>query len=738
VRIKLKPISSWRVRLAQILLGSAIVLALLVTRGVRAGNEPVHLVTDWSHRHVVFSPPKNLMQQFQLSGNMRYVQQWVRRNAEKQGGSDSWRWSRASENPRFLHGDWNAYLGISGTTASTVGAGNYPAKYSFGVTSTNCANATQPDFVIYNTSLTGSATAIAAFDTLTVTAEPAAGGTITITAASGSPTLTLTASATVNTGLNFQISSTLSTDASNIQAAISRAGNGSSVGVSATVSGVVVTVAATATGTTGNSITVGGSATGLTWAFTNFVNGASGVPTIVAYDNLYSSCSGTVPSTYWAYITGTAGAVVTSPVLSGDGTQVAFVQGTASGAELVLLKWKADGSTVDNPTNLAGGGATVNVTNANYRGCTAPCMTTVSFNGANTDTYSSPFYDYAHDNLYVGDDEALLHKFTGVFKGTTATTFETISTGTDVWPASLTGTYCTTVDTLTSPIYDDGNNTVYVADGTGSSSGCLYAVNAAIGSGTGGVVQSSRVAHTGGTGPGGILDSPILDPSNNTVYVFAASTGGGCSGAPSVFEFPAALTAGIAPTSTEAVGASGECPAELYIGTFDQLYFGGAAGHMYVCGEAPGSLTPTLYQIGVSSAGLLTGVTTGPALTSAATTECSGVNEFYNTSAARDWIYLSVPASGQTALTVPCPAANPGCIMSFNVTSGTTLTTSTSPAATASVTGGASGIVIDNYASGGGSQVYYTPLSTVAVPCTTAGNLGIGGCAIQASQSALE
>jgi hypothetical protein len=52
-------------------------------------------------------------------------------------------------------------------------------------------------------------------------------------------------------------------------------------------------------------------------------------PTIVAFDNLYSGCtSGTVPSTYWAYNIlasgGAPGTVVTSPIPSLDGSQVAF------------------------------------------------------------------------------------------------------------------------------------------------------------------------------------------------------------------------------------------------------------------------------------------------------------------------------------------------------------------------------------------------------------------------------
>src|ERR1022692_4260578 len=100
--------SSRRIRLAQILLGAVIVIALVVARETNAGNGPVHLTTDWSHRHLVFSPPHGLMHQFQLSRNPRYVQQWVRRNAEKKeregdrdGGrdhdGDDRRWRRAPE-----------------------------------------------------------------------------------------------------------------------------------------------------------------------------------------------------------------------------------------------------------------------------------------------------------------------------------------------------------------------------------------------------------------------------------------------------------------------------------------------------------------------------------------------------------------------------------------------------------------------------------------------------------------
>jgi len=192
---------------------------------------------------------------------------------------------------------------------------------------------------------------------------------------------------------------------------------------------------------------------------------------------------------------------------------------------------------------------------------------------------------------------------------------------------------------------------------------------------------------------------------------------------------------------------------------------------MYVCGNDAGTLgvavgIPTLYQIAVSSAGVLGAVTTGPALTTAAS-ECSPVVEFYNPNAAggaKDWIFLSVQSFGQTAATINCPTkmftlqpahvpADIGCIMSFDVTSGAAISTATATNATFFAPGGASGVIVDNSvapaALGTGtptspertSQVYYTPLANG--PCgeieaLQGGLPGIGGCLVQASQAGFQ
>ena len=306
----------WRCGLAQILLGAAIVIGLVVVRATNAQDGPVHMATDWSHRHLIFSQPHSLMDGFKLSGNPRYVQQWVRRNAEKKRSGHGGVGDQPQTNG--IQGDWNVYLGNLGT----VGAGNYPAKFSFDITAASCT-APQPDFIVYNTSLAGSDTAVAAIDTGTFSARATAGSTITIT--NGPNTLVM-----IENGTNSNLAAGIGTfsraggglGATNLATAINIAGNGSFVGVSATSAGAVVTVTAATAGIVGNSITVQSAtspASNFTWTFSNFVNGASGVATIAAFDNLYSGCTGTVPSPYWAYNTGTGATAATSVVLSKDG-----------------------------------------------------------------------------------------------------------------------------------------------------------------------------------------------------------------------------------------------------------------------------------------------------------------------------------------------------------------------------------------------------------------------------------
>jgi hypothetical protein len=604
----MKSNNKWRIGLTQLVFAAVIVISFVVVRAIKAANEPIHLVTDWSHRHVLFSPPHNLMDRFRLSRNPRYVQQIMRRDAERRDPRNGWPWSRPTKDRDLLHGDWSIDIG----TTATVGAGNYPAKFSFNAGTASCS-----DFVVYNTSM--------------------AGGT--------------------------------------------------------------------------------------------------GQASVVAFNNLYNGSSpgcGTAPSTYWAFNTGTLSTVVTSVTLSYDGSQVAFVQNNSAGSQatLVILKWAAGSGTLAVPVT-----PTV-ATNALYSACSAPCMTLLPFtpgilaNGmtepAADDALSSPFYDYTDDILYVGDSNGFLHKFTSVFHGTaTSPPAETVlPTGANIWPALVSNN-----SPLTDPVYDQGSGNIFV----GSLFGTLKRVNAVVGGGGAGFVKTAQINVTGDN-----FDGPLLDSTNGLVYVVVSDSDSQTTGESAIYTFSVNFVTNAPGTqtilSTDGPGTN------IYSGAFDNQWFLGNAGHMYVCASGGSSSVPTLYQIAVSTTGVLGTVSTGPALATSATV-CSPVTEFFNSSdttggihsTGTDLIFLSVTNFGNTAAPVNCPA-NTGCLVSFDVTSGATITSLTATLAAAHEAGGTSGIIVDgSSASVGASQVYFTTLGSGS--CVTSG--GTGGCAVQASQAGL-
>jgi hypothetical protein len=236
--------------------------------------------------------------------------------------------------------------------------------------------------------------------------------------------------------------------------------------------------------------------------------GAAGAANIIAYNNLYTTgcTTGTVPSVYWAYNTenGLSGyAVTSSPVISPDGTKVAFIQSNGTNSYLVVVKWGTGGTpSLTSPTTLS---STSNITT-----CTAPCMTVTAL--SHNDTYSSPYYDNSGDDaLYVGDDSGYLEKFTGVFKGTTNPTGTSVSLNTAPYA-------------IASPVYDSVSGCVFVGD----TEGYLYSVS----SGVAGTVCTGasfasfgRSAVLGGGANEGIFDGPLVDPVAETVYVFVADSG---------------------------------------------------------------------------------------------------------------------------------------------------------------------------------------------------------------------
>jgi hypothetical protein len=85
--------------------------------------------------------------------------------------------------------------------------------------------------------------------------------------------------------------------------------------------------------------------------FNTSLPGSSSQASIMAFNQLYSGCTPN-PSVYWAYDTG--GAIVTSVSTSLDGTQILFVQtdNTTGNADFVVLKWVASSGSLTSPIEL--------------------------------------------------------------------------------------------------------------------------------------------------------------------------------------------------------------------------------------------------------------------------------------------------------------------------------------------------------------------------------------------------
>jgi hypothetical protein len=492
-------------------------------------------ITDWSNHHVIFSKPATAEQLKRVQQDPRYWQQQYRQSSAKLPEAQT-----AALAPELqpgantlpfgideMKGDWSLDLGDN----ATVGAGKYPAKYSFSLARANCAS----DFVVYPTGLVGDTQA-----------------------------------------------------------------------------------------------------------------------SIVAYNNLYSGCGGTVPSVYWAYNTGAA--VVTSPVFSRDGSQIAFVEKLSSGhGVLLLVKWQAsDLESIGMPLTLVG------VPKDVYPTCTLPCKTAFFFDNAGvyaSDTNSSVFYDYSNDTAYVGDDAGYLHKYTPFFNGVPA------EWKTDGWPVLVNPGSPTA---LTSPVHDYTSDNVFVAD----LGGFLYQVNA---TGTAVVTQSGQLDFSSlNDGGPGIVEGPIVDSASELVYVFAPSDGtGGCSSGAdctALFQLPvnfADTDVGSEVTVGNSTIAGTAEPNPLYIGAFDNAYENSvnATGNLYVCGNV--GEAPTLYQVPIAAGAFSSGAAYSVAqLTAAADNPaCSPTTDVYNPNAsggAAEWAFASVQNDG-----VNSGCAGGGCLFNF-------------------------------------------------------------------------
>jgi len=350
-------------------------------------------------------------------------------------------------------------------------------------------------------------------------------------------------------------------------------------------------------------------------------------------------------------------------------------------------------------------------------------MIGIAFNGAQSDTGSSPYYDYARDTMYVGDDNGVLHKFINVFGLTGATPSEVVSGN---WPITVqTGTILTspTLDTISGNIFtgDSSGHLRYVRETFSTAGTCLSGAVPCLGTNV-----INPAAHV-------IPDAPIVDPTTGKVFVFFGNDGT----ASSVIQSDITLTGMVSASLGSGTGH------HLHSGAFDNAYLNGngSAGRLYMCGSSANS-APTIQRIGFTNSGRIPASpfanpvgTMNAAVDAAATltltnaaAECSPVTEFFNSSTSTDRIFLGVQTSGNLG---NCGGA--GCVMSLNVT-GTPGTLSLANSITEP--GGPSGIIVDNGAATGGSQF---PQASSLYFSTQANGTCNGtanqGCAIKVTQA---
>ena len=426
----------------------------------------------------------------------------------------------------------------------------------------------------------------------------------------------------------------------------------------------------------------------------------------VGYKNLYTTtCSG-APTVNWAYNTGTGYTVTTSPILSPDGSKIAFVQSNGTVAQLVVLKWAPGAGTLTSPIALS---ASTNITT-----CIAPCMTVVSF--ADNDTYSSPVYVSSDDVVYVGDDDGYLDSITPVFNGPV--------------PVTSIGLGLNSVHhAIASPNYDYTSGCVFVGD----VDGYLYSVDPGISSGlvckSGRFIVNATSEHlSNGTLTSGIFDAPLVDGSVGSVYVFvtasAALTSTNCAtaGVNCIDEFPTNFSGSAAAPSHNGALGTGGAGYNLYDGNFDNVYYEstGGTGNLYALGNTSVSGGATLYKAAISSGAMGTVTSAVAGLNSGVRGWPSPATEFCNngasdctsngtiTNGGTDYLFFSINGSGKPGCT---SGAGHGCVLSYNISNPAMVTQAGNGLpVTAPGTNGCwatGGFVVDNTGTAAGeSQIY--------------------------------
>jgi hypothetical protein len=402
--------------------------------------------------------------------------------------------------------------------------------------------------------------------------------------------------------------------------------------------------------------------------------GVSGVPpNLVAFNNLYVGslpaglCGpGPAPTVLFAYniTTVTGGRIRTSPILSLDGTKIAFVEsvpanvglGITAQAIFHVLTWTAGKGTL-------------------LAAAVPAAMTSLTYSPTSNNTSSSPWIDYSSDIVYLGADNGKVYKITGVFKGT-----PTLAGA--PWPVLVTKNLH-----LTSPVLDAGLGVLMV----GSTNGTLFQINTSSGALTPLVVGAS-----GQTSPG-IVAAPIVDVTNGTTFVVSANDGTSAV-------LVEADTASNTSLRSVRIGLGSATPAggtatalSLYEPAFTNNYFNDpSSGDIRLCGTGDADTTPWQYAFGFTGRTMNLNRAGGQQLLTSTLARCTGFTEFFNpnVNGGTDFFFFGLTQD----CTAPGTGFADGCVVARS--SDTTITKAT-------VNGGPSGIVVDNFSTAGQAANIY-------------------------------
>lgn len=392
------------------------------------------------------------------------------------------------------------------------------------------------------------------------------------------------------------------------------------------------------------------------------VGAAGGPANLVGFNNLYSGsgtslCNRTSPSVMFAYniTTVSGGKIVTSPVISEDGTKIAFVESIVGVAAIFHVL-----------TFTSGQGTIASAA--------PPTMTSLTFSPTKDDSTSSPWVDYSADVAYVGADDGRLYKITGVFKGTPA-----LAPG---WPVLL-----ALNNRLSPPVLDSNLSLLMVGSGNGS----LYQVNTTNPS----AFFPLAIGKAGAKTPG-ILAAPVVDITNGKT--FAASANNGTSAVLVQVDTSTLSTATLVKVSLGQGSSGGVVGLNIDEPAFDNQYFNGpSGGNIFVCGTGSGDTSPWEYSFGFTGATMNSTTSFSQQLLTSTAAQCTGWTEFFNPNlpvgVGTDFFFFG--------LTQDCTGTGTlGCLVER--VNNTTV-------ATATLNGGPSGIIVDNYSTAGqASNVYVT------------------------------